>query len=80
VVSIASRTACCGPTTVGLSPRTCRGGPQESMAEALVEEECLTWELLKELSVDQMKMVKIPMGKALMMKRDRFKTSVDAHP
>jgi hypothetical protein len=46
VVSIASRTACCGPTTVGLSPRTCRGGPQESMAEALVEEECLTWELL----------------------------------
>ena len=48
-------------------------GAQEHLAESLVEEEGLTWDQLRTMNVEQLKLVKIPMGKALSMKKCRFR-------
>ena len=42
-------------------------------AESLVEEEGLTWDQLRTMNVEQLKLVKIPMGKALSMKKHGFR-------
>jgi len=43
------------------------------LAESLVQEEGLTWDQLRTMNVEQLKLVKIPMGKALSMKKCRFR-------